>query len=107
MAGNSDPHLIDAIAQAIAQALAAHGITPAEGNMTVHAQCAWLCDNWGGEDYWLPKTYRTGKAAIVADAVANGATLAEAARRAGVHRDTARRLVKRQAVGLGREDWVL
>jgi hypothetical protein len=99
--------LIDAIAVAIAQALAAHGVTPAEGNMTVHTQCARLCAEWGGEEHWLPKTYRTGKAAQVADAVANGATLAEAARRAGVHRDTARRLVKRQSAGLGREDWVL
>lgn len=107
MAGNSDPGLIDAIAVAIAQALAAHGVTPAAGNATVHAQCARLCAEWGGEEHWIPKGYRTGKAAQVADAVASGASLAEAARRAGVHRDTARRLVKKQATGLGREDWVL
>lgn len=99
--------LIDAIAVAIAQALAAHGVSPADGNPTVHARCMALCQTFGGEAHWLPKTYRKGRDAAVMDAVRHGARLGEAARRAGIDPDTARAIVKRQSPGLGRDEWVL
>ncbi len=105
MAGNSDG-LIDAFAAALAQALAAHGVSPTDGNATVRATCEELCRDWGGESHWLPKAWRTGRESAVVSAVESGATLTEAARQAGVHRHTARKII-RQSAGLGREDWVL
>lgn len=107
MAGNSDPQLIDAIAAAIAGALAAHGVKPDAGNETVFAACAALCHDFGGEEYWLPKTYRTGRDRKVVQAIADGKPVQEAARAVGIHPDTARRIVKRQSSGIGRDDWVL
>lgn len=105
MAGNSDG-LIDAIAAAMASALAAHGVKPAEGNATVHEVCAALCRDWGGEEHWLPKTWRTSLETTVVAAVESGASLAQAARKAGVHRQTASKIARKSA-GLGRDEWVL
>ena len=106
MAGNSDG-LIDAIAAALAGALAAHGIKPADGNITVHDVCATLSRDWGGEEHWLPKTYRNGRDARVVGAISEGHSVTEAARVVGVHPDTARRIARRQSSGIGRDDWVL
>lgn len=106
MAGNSDPQLIDAIAAAIAGALAAHGVKPTDGNATVHEVCATLCRDWGGEQHWLPKIWRTALETTVVAAVESGASLSQAARKAGVHRQTASKITRKSA-GLGRDEWVL
>jgi Mor family transcriptional regulator len=99
--------LIDAIALALVRALSDHGVTPAAGNATVHKYCAELCLYFGGDTHWMPQTYRAGRDTVIVEAVKNGASLREAARKVGVHHETVRRIVKRQSAGLGREDWVL
>ena len=104
---SDEPQLIDAIAAAIAGALAAHGITPEAGNPTVRAQCQGLCAAWGGDTHWIPQSYKSGRDSQVIEAVQGGMTYREVARRVGVHHKTISRIVKRQATGFGRDDWVL
>ena len=106
MVGNSEG-LIQAIAVALASGLKKHGVTPEEGNATVRELCEALCQSWGGESHWLPKTYRPAREARVRESLQQGATLGQAARAAGIHPDTARRIAKRQSSGLGRDDWVI
>jgi len=102
-----EPSLIDAIALAIARALAAHGITPEAGNPTVRAQCQALCGEWGGGRHYLPRRWRTGTRAEIAEGLADGQSVAAAARSAGIPRRTAFRVANQQSSGLGRDDWVL
>lgn len=109
MAGNSDPQLIDAIAAAIAGALAAHGITPEAGNPTVRAQCQALCAEWGGERHYLPRRWRTGTRAEIAEGLAEGQSARAVAQRVGIPERTARDIAssKTRSTGYGRDDWVL
>ena len=102
-----ESRLIDAIALAIARALSAHGVTPADGNATVHERCSELCAYWGGDSHWMPETYKPGRDTVVLQAVQRGASYREVARRIGVHHKTVSRIVKREATGFGRDDWVL
>lgn len=104
---NYDAGLIDAIALAIARALSAHGVTPADGNATVHERCAELCAYWGGDHHWVPETYKPGRDHQVIEAVQRGVSYREVARRVGVHHKTVSRIIKRQPTGFGRDDWVL
>ena len=104
---NTESGLIDAIALAMARALSDHGVTPAKGNATIHKYCAELCLYWGGDSHWLPQTYRAGRDTVVVEAVKQGASYREAARKVGVHHRTVSRIVKRQAAGFGSDDWVL
>ncbi len=99
--------LINAIASAIAGALAAHGIKPADGNKTLREACEALCRDWGGETHWIPKTYRTEREARIASGLAEGVPINEVAKSAGVHPDTVRRIAKRRPTGFGRDNWVL
>lgn len=99
--------LIDAVAAALARALAAHGVSPADGNPTVQAECAQLCAEWGGDKHWLPKVWRPARDAVVRQALAAGAGLSTAARAAGIHPNTARQIARRPRTGFGRDEWVL
>lgn len=104
-----DPQLIDAIAAAIAGALAAHGITPEAGNPTVRAQCQGLCAEWGGGRHYLPRRWRTGTQAEIADGLAVGQSARAIAQRVGIPERTAQDIARRKsrATGFGRDDWVL
>ena len=99
--------LINAIAAAIAGALAAHGVKPADGNKTLREACEALCRSWGGETHWIPKIYRTEREARIASGLAEGQPIKEVAKSVGVHCDTVRRISKRPTSGLGRDDWVI
>lgn len=102
-----DPQLIDAIAAAIAGALAAHGITPEAGNPTVRAQCQGLCAEWGGGRHYLPRRWRTATRAEIAEGLAVGQDASAAGRAAGIHPRTAQRIANQRSTGFGRDDWVL
>lgn len=102
-----EPSLIDAIALAIARALAAHGITPEAGNPTVRAQCQALCGEWGGGRHYLPRRWRTGTRAEIAEGLAEGQSVPQTGKTAGVSRWTANRIANQKNNGFGRDDWVL
>ena len=102
-----EPQLIDAIAAAIAGALAAHGVTPEAGNHTVRAQCQALCGEWGGGRHYLPRRWRTGTLAEIAEGLAVGQNLTQVARSSNIPERTARRMAGERATGFGRDDWVL
>lgn len=102
-----EPSLIDAIALAIARALAAHGITPEAGNPTVRAQCQGLCAEWGGGRHYLPRRWRTGTRAEIAEGLAVGQNPTQVARSSNIPERTARRIAGERATGFGRDDWVL
>lgn len=99
--------LIDAIALAIARALAAHGITPEAGNPTVRAECQALCGEWGGGRHYLPRRWRTGTRAEIAEGLAEGQSITQTSKAAGVPRATAYRIANQRSTGFGRDDWVL
>lgn len=102
-----EAQLIDAIALAIARALAAHGVTPEQGNPTVRAQCQGLCEQWGGGRHYLPRRWRTGTRAEIAEGLAVGQDASAAGRAAGIHPRTAQRIANQRSTGFGRDDWVL
>ena len=104
-----EPSLIDAIALAIARALAAHGVTPEAGNPTVRAQCQALCGEWGGGRHYLPRRWRTGTRAEIAEGLAEGHSARAIAQRVGIPERTAQDIASRKsrATGFGRDDWVL
>lgn len=106
MSGPSEG-LIDAVAAALARALAAHGVSPADGNPTVQAECAQLCAEWGGRKAWLPTQYRRATQARIEAELAAGHSVTEAAKAAGVHPRTVQRIANRPSLGFGRDEWVL
>lgn len=52
--------LIDAIALVIAEALAAHGVRPAEGNPTLRQAIEKITSAYGGRDHRIPEVWVRG-----------------------------------------------
>lgn len=94
------PNLLEALATALRKRDIPDGV--------IHAICAEICTAWGGEDHWIPKRWRPGRDAVIADHVARGATTQQTATAAQCGVATVvrvrRKLTRR---GPAADDWYL
>lgn len=99
--------LISAVRQVVAWALERHGADQAAARTTAAEACRELCRCWGGSAHWIPQTYRPARDAEILRALAQGQPAHIVAQRLEVSAATVRRVARRQALGLGSDDWVL
>ena len=100
--------LISTVARAVVWALRQHGVPEDAARATAATACQELCRTWGGDAHWVPQTFRPGRDAEIARAVANGVPASVISQRMAVSESTVRRVARRQSAGLARDDdWVL
>lgn len=99
--------LIMAVARVMVWALQQHGVPVDDARTTAATACREVCRAWGGDSHWVPQTFRAGRNAEIARAVAEGLPAAVISQRMAVSESTVRRVARRQSAGLGSDEWVL
>lgn len=96
-----------AVARVMVWALQQHGVPVDDARATAATACQEVCRAWGGDAHWVPQTFRPGRNAEIARAVAEGLPAAVISQRMAVSESTVRRVARRQSAGLGSDEWVL
>lgn len=91
--------LIDFIAVTIAEALAAHGVKPAEGNPTLRQAIEKICAAYGGRSWAIPETWIRG--------AANASRGQSQPQRIQTPAPPPKPKPPPRRTGFGRDDWVL